>query len=106
MTGGEVFLSIAGKVSIGMILIGMALAFGRLVAGPSGADRVVALDLLSVLVIAFLVAFSILAEEASYLDVAIAYACIAFLGTISLARFVMRAPQNETRYTPMECNDD
>ena len=41
------------------------------------------------LVLAFMVA-SIFTKETTYLDVAIAYACITFLGTIALARFIER----------------
>jgi multicomponent Na+:H+ antiporter subunit F len=72
---------------------------GRLARSPSAADRVVAMDLLSVLVLAFLVAFAIYTREKTYLDVAIAYACIAFLGTIALARFLLRA------YHQLWCED-
>jgi multicomponent Na+:H+ antiporter subunit F len=41
------------------------------------------------------VSLSIYAGETSFLDVAIAYALIAFLGTAALARFLMRSPQRK-----------
>jgi multicomponent Na+:H+ antiporter subunit F len=63
----------------------------RLIRGPDAADRIVALDLVSVLIVAFLVAYSIFSGETSFLDVAIGYALIAFLGTVALARFLMRS---------------
>jgi multicomponent Na+:H+ antiporter subunit F len=44
-----------------------------------------------VLIVAFLAAYSIFSGETSFLDVAIAYALIAFLGTVALARFLMRS---------------
>jgi multicomponent Na+:H+ antiporter subunit F len=93
MTSGESFLYFAGQASVALILFSMALVLWRLARGPTAADRVIALDLLSILVVAFLVAFSIFARETSYLDVAIAYACIAFLGTVFLARFILRTSQ-------------
>jgi multicomponent Na+:H+ antiporter subunit F len=90
MTGPETFLALAGQASMVMLLAGMALMLFRLAKGPGAPDRIVALDLMSVLVVAFLVVFSIHSGEASYLDVAIAYACIAFLGTLALVRYAGR----------------
>ena len=74
------------KISIGLALV-------RLIKGPDAADRIVALDLISVLIVAFLAAESIYAGETSFLDVAIGFALIAFLGTGALARFLMRSAQ-------------
>ncbi|MCF8093420.1 MAG: cation:proton antiporter [Desulfotignum sp.] len=95
MTGGTVFLQGAGQVSMAILLAGMLLLLWRLSKGPTAADRVIAMDLLSVLVVTFLVILSIHTRETSYLDVAIAYACIAFLGTIALARFIQKGAQNK-----------
>jgi len=95
MTGGTAFLHGAGQVSMAILLAGMLLLLRRLSKGPTAADRVVAMDLLSVLVVTFLVILSIHTRETSYLDVAIAYACIAFLGTIALARFIQKGSQKK-----------
>lgn len=91
MPQSDALVAIAGRFSLVILLLSIALAFIRLVRGPAPADRVVALDLISVLVVAFLAVCSIYAEETSYLDVAIAFALIAFLGTVALARFLMRS---------------
>jgi len=91
MIAPDSFLSIAVSTALVLLLVSMAIVLWRLARGPNAADRVVAMDLLSVLVLAFLVAFAVYAGEKTYLDVAIAYACIAFLGTIALARFLLRA---------------
>jgi len=78
-----------GAIEFTLILLTLAilLAFIRLVIGPDPADRIIALDLVSVLIVAYLGAFAIYTGEKSFLDVAIAYALIAFLGTVALARF-------------------
>ncbi len=91
------FLQYSGQAAMLLLLAGMALTLWRLILGPSAADRVIAMDLLSLLVVAFLVALSIHTGESTYLDVAIAYACIAFLGTIALARFVQRVGRKKNR---------
>lgn len=90
MISADSFLDFAGLATLAMLLISMVLVLWRMARGPTAADRVIALDLLSMLVVAFLVAISIHARETSYLDVAIAYACIAFLGTVALARYITR----------------
>jgi multicomponent Na+:H+ antiporter subunit F len=97
MIYADSFVDFAGLAALIMLLIGMVLVLWRLVRGPTAADRVIALDLLSLLVVAFLVAFSIHARETSYLDVAIAYACIAFLGTVALARYITRTSRGRSK---------
>jgi multicomponent Na+:H+ antiporter subunit F len=84
-------VAIAGQFALALLLISIILALARLVKGPAAADRIVALDLISILIVAFLAAYSIYAGETSFLDVAIGYALIAFLGTAALARFLMRS---------------
>ena len=97
MIPADSFIDFAGLAALAMLLAAMVLVLWRLARGPTAADRVIALDLLSMLVVAFLVAVSIQARETSYLDVAIAYACIAFLGTVALARYIMRTSRKRTR---------
>jgi multicomponent Na+:H+ antiporter subunit F len=80
-----------------LLLAGMLLAFIRLVKGPDAADRIVALDLISVLIVGLLAVMAIDADETSFLDVAIAYALVAFLGTVALARFRMRVGEKQAR---------
>ena len=85
----------AGRIALVVLLVSIFLALVRLIKGPDAADRIVALDLVSVLIVAFLAAYSIFSGETSFLDVAIAYALIAFLGTVALARFLIRSPQRK-----------
>ena len=81
----------ASQLSMVLILLGIIMAFVRLVRGPHAADRIVAMDLISILIIAFLTACSIFTGETSFLDVAISYALVAFLGTVALARYRERS---------------
>ena len=93
IAGNGIFLNYAGPVALLTVLLGIILCFIRLVRGPDAADRIVALDLISVQIVAFLAVYSVYSRETSFLDVAIAYALIAFLGTVALARFLMRSPK-------------
>jgi multicomponent Na+:H+ antiporter subunit F len=97
MISASNFINLASLAALAMLLVSMVLVLWRIARGPTAADRVIALDLLSMLVVAFLVTVSIHTQEASYLDVAIAYACIAFLGTVALARYISRTSRRQAK---------
>jgi len=88
---GQTIVQVASRLALALLMISMVLAFVRLVRGPQAADRVVALDLMSVLIVAFLAAYAVYSGDTSFLDVAIAYALVAFLGTVALSRFLLRS---------------
>ncbi|MBI9082951.1 MAG: cation:proton antiporter [Desulfobacterales bacterium] len=88
---GQAMVQLSSQMALVVLIISATIAFIRLVLGPHAADRVAALDLFSVLIVAFLAAYAIHAGEASFLDVAIAYALVAFLGTVALCRFLHRS---------------
>ena len=83
-----------------MLMVAMILAVYRLVRGPSLPDRVVALDLLTVLAVAFCALFAISSNHAAFLDVAIALALVAFLATVALARFAERKNADDVSGAP------
>ena len=86
----EGFLEMAATVTSVMLMAGILLGTFRLIRGPAGADRIVALDMISILVVSLLGVSAVEKGASVYLDVAIAYALIAFLGTVSLARYLQR----------------
>jgi multicomponent Na+:H+ antiporter subunit F len=90
MPAESMLVVFAGRFALVVLLVSIFLVLVRLIRGPDAADRIVALDLVSMLIVAFLAAYSIFSGETSFLDVAIGYALIAFLGTVALARFLMR----------------
>ena len=96
MPADSYLVIVASRFALVLLLISIVLPLVRLIKGPDAADRIVALDLMSMLIVAFLATQSIYAGETSFLDVAIAYALIAFLGTVALARFLMRSAQRKT----------
>ncbi len=66
------------------------LAFGRLVRGPSSADRVVALDLMAALAVGAIGVQSIATGSHPSLRVATVLALVGFLGTVAFATFIAR----------------
>lgn len=93
----HIVIKTAAEITLVLLTLAVIVAFLRLAIGPDPADRIVALDLISVLIVAYLAALSIYTGQKSFLDVAIAYALIAFLGTVALARFRERLAGKEAR---------
>jgi multicomponent Na+:H+ antiporter subunit F len=73
-----------------LVMLGVAFAFVRLLKGPSLPDRIVALDMMTVLIVSFCGLYAILSGDTAFIDVAIVLALVGFLATVALARFVER----------------
>jgi multicomponent Na+:H+ antiporter subunit F len=84
-------LSLVAIVVLVMLCISLFLAFLRLLRGPTLPDRVVALDLIALLSVGFIAIYDIVTNDTVFLDVAIALALIAFVGTIAFACYMERA---------------
>ena len=87
---GEEFLQVAITAGFAMIMLGMVLCFIRLAKGPTLADRVVALDMMTVVLVAFCGLYAVASRESAFLDVAIVLALVGFLATVALARYAER----------------
>jgi len=77
-----------------LLALAVFLAAIRLVRGPTDADRVIALDLLSACAVAACALAAALSGRLVYLDVALGVALVAFVGTLAWARAVERKGQN------------
>lgn len=84
----NLFFHIAALISLFLLSLSVVLAFFRIFIGPSLPDRVVAVDVMSVIVICVIAVFAIIGNHAIYLDIVIALALISFLGTVAFAQFI------------------
>ena len=66
----------------------MLLAMVRLVKGPTSADRVVALDAINTLVVAAMIVLGVVFRQFIFIDVAIIYALLSFVGTLYIAKYL------------------
>ncbi len=73
-----------------LVLAAVALIIGlyRLLAGPCTVTRAVALDVLTQIAIPLLAAAAVVTGRAIYVDVALVYAILSFLGVLALARYL------------------
>jgi len=77
-------------VIISALLIFFSIVFGiiRLIIGPDTVDRVVAIDLLTIVTIALIALLAHQMERYIYLDVGLVYGLLSFLGVLAVARYL------------------
>ncbi len=79
---------LASAVLAFLVLIGVMLV--RAVQGPETADRILAINMISTMVICIILILSLLLEEAWLLDVALIYAMISLVVVTMLASLYVR----------------
>lgn len=84
------FLDVCSLVALVLLSTALLLSSVRIIVGPTPADRVLALDLLSITALGFIGAITIRTGVTLYLDIAIAFALVGFLATVALARYILR----------------
>lgn len=72
------------------ILLGILLGVVRLVRGRTSVDRVAAIDMLTVISISLIAIYAHVADRFIYLDVALVYGVLSFLGVLAVARYLER----------------
>ena len=73
-----------------LIIIGAAviLCLLRMLKGPTAADRAIAVDTVTTIVVALLVLLGFIFKRYVYLDVSLVYSVISFVGLVAIARFL------------------
>lgn len=71
-----------------MLLIAFALAFVRIVKGPTVRDRIVALDLIASITMGFILVYSVVINKAMYFDIVIVISLISFIGTVAISTYL------------------
>jgi multicomponent Na+:H+ antiporter subunit F len=73
-----------------LLAVAACLVFIRLLMGPTLPDRVIAIDLIGVLMVSLLVVAAGMTGQQAFLDVAMVVALISFVGTVAYARYIER----------------
>ena len=82
--------SVPFLVALTMLAAAAVLTFIRLAKGPTLPDRVIAIDLIGVLLVCLLVLMAGVTAQQSFLDVAMVVALISFVGTVAYAQYIER----------------
>ncbi|SNY92774.1 multicomponent Na+:H+ antiporter subunit F [Cohaesibacter sp. ES.047] len=83
------FLDIAILITLGILAISFLLTSVRIIKGPTVADRIVGLDMLVSVGIAFIAVIGAKTNYYLYIDIAIALALVGFLSTVAFTRFML-----------------
>lgn len=75
-------------ITFSFLLAALVLAFIRLLRGPSINDRIAAMDVIAIDVMAFILVYSILVNKAIYLDLPVIISLISFIGTVAVSTYL------------------
>lgn len=70
--------------------LGQLFCLYRVVIAPGVSDRVLALDTMTINMIALLTLFGILHDTAMYFEATLLFAMVGFVSTVSYAKFILR----------------
>ena len=70
------------------LLICCFLCLYRIGRGPTAPDRTVAIDILGTVMVGFCAIFSLVTGKEFYLNIALAWELLSFIGTLALAKFL------------------
>ncbi len=77
--------------SLTIMIFGLILSAIRFIKGPTAGDRTVALDTMTTIGVSGVVLISYLFNRYIYLDVALIYGVLGFIGVIVIARYLEKA---------------
>lgn len=80
------------SITVAQVILGAAMlvTLYRLIAGPRAQDRVLSLDSMYVVAMLLLVTFGMRVGTVIYFEVALLIGLLGFVGTVALAKFLMR----------------
>ncbi len=74
------------QIALAVLLLSSFLCLHRIGRGPTAPDRTVAIDILGTLVVGFCCIMALWTGQEYYMNIAIAWALISFVGTLALAK--------------------
>lgn len=84
------FLELTLSVSMVILSISILITLARFIIGPTLPDRVISLELIALIIIAIIALYSMMTEEAVFIDIAVIISLISFLGTIAFSYYLER----------------
>ncbi len=71
-----------------ILLLSAALCLYRIGMGPTPSDRAVAIDILGILIVGFCALMALATQKDFYINIAISWALLAYVGSLALAKFL------------------
>lgn len=92
---GEQVLAMGVAIAAVLLATAMVCTAVRIIRGPSGPDRVVALDMLSLLGVAITGIAVLASGSTAFMEIALGVALVGFLATVAFAGFIERGSIDE-----------
>ncbi|WP_100013293.1 Na(+)/H(+) antiporter subunit F1 [Lentibacillus sediminis] len=79
-------------LSAALVMFGLAgaIALIRIIIGPSLPDRIIALDMIGVILVSVVAVISVILNTRAFLEVILILAILAFISTIAFSRYIER----------------
>jgi multicomponent Na+:H+ antiporter subunit F len=71
-----------------ILTLGAILCLYRIWKGPTGADRIVAIDIFGILIVGLCAVLTITTKRSWYVDIGIAWALQSFISTLALSKYL------------------
>ena len=81
------YLGFLGR-ALYIIILACVLCLYRVWKGPTGADRIVAVDILGTMIVGFCAVLTISTGRSWYIDIGIAWALQSFISTLALSKYL------------------
>lgn len=76
------------QVYLGVLLLCCFLCLYRIARGPTAPDRTVAIDILGIVIVGFCALLAVLTGKDFFINIAITWALVSFIGTVALAKYL------------------
>jgi multicomponent Na+:H+ antiporter subunit F len=81
-------MSLLPEIFIGVLFVCCFLCLFRVIRGPSAPDRTVAIDILGIVIVSFCAIMAVITGKDFYINVALVWSLVSFIGTLALAKFL------------------
>jgi multicomponent Na+:H+ antiporter subunit F len=76
------------EIYMGVLFLCCFMCIYRIGRGPTAPDRTVAIDILGIVVVGFCAIMTVVTGKGFYMNVAITWALLSFIGTVALAKYL------------------
>lgn len=76
------------EIALAVMILLLIQCIYRVLAGPSPADRLQAIDTITTLLIGIIILLAVVGRSGMLVDVGLALAAFGFIGTLALARYI------------------
>ncbi|MBA7606777.1 Na(+)/H(+) antiporter subunit F [subsurface metagenome] len=81
-------MEITFQIFFSVLLLCFLMCLYRIARGPTAPDRTVAIDIMGIVVVGFCALLAVITGKDFYMNIAITWALLSFIGTIALAKYL------------------